>query len=92
MNRYREIHDQWQTLNWKNFYGICHAGIYISAIPLVGRLLWTPCGHRMSDVWKSAKENKIFTYYKIEITATEIESITDSKPLSYVDDNPNCSI
>ena len=46
----------------------------------------------MSDVWKSAKENKILTYYKIEITATEIESITDSKPLSYVDDNPNCSI
>ena len=44
------------------------------------------------NVWKSAKENQILTYYKTEIFAIEIESITNSKPLSYVDDNPNCSL
>ena len=43
------ISDNFQTLNWKNFYGICHTGIYISAMPLVGRLLWTPCGHKMFE-------------------------------------------
>ena len=44
------------------------------------------------NVWKSKKENQILTYYKIEIFAIEIESITNSKPLSYADDNPNCSL
>ena len=44
------------------------------------------------NVWKSKKENQILTYYKIEIFAIEIESITNSKPLFYADDNPNCSL